>query len=73
MGPEKRSLAHSAVWTKKYEFLGDSTVILITGHRRENFGDGFQSIFKAIKKLADAFLSLNLFSQFISIQMYKNP
>lgn len=51
----KKELAHSAVWTKKYEFLVDSTVVLITGHRRENFGDGFQSIFKAIKKLADAF------------------
>ena len=51
----KKEQAHSAVWTKKYEFLGDSTVVLITGHRRENFGDGFQSIFKAIKKLADTF------------------
>lgn len=28
-------------------------LILITGHRRENFGDGFQNICKAIKKIAD--------------------
>ncbi|MBM6583910.1 UDP-N-acetylglucosamine 2-epimerase (non-hydrolyzing) [Microvirga sp. BT689] len=29
--------------------------ILITGHRRENFGEGFDSICRAITRLADAF------------------
>ncbi|MBN1664231.1 MAG: UDP-N-acetylglucosamine 2-epimerase (non-hydrolyzing) [Deltaproteobacteria bacterium] len=30
-------------------------LILITGHRRENFGEGFRSICRAIKKLANQF------------------
>ena len=30
----------------------DKRMILVTGHRRENFGDGFQNICKAIKTLA---------------------
>jgi UDP-N-acetylglucosamine 2-epimerase (non-hydrolysing) len=30
----------------------DSKIILVTGHRRENFGDGFNSICKALGKLA---------------------
>jgi UDP-N-acetylglucosamine 2-epimerase (non-hydrolysing) len=30
-------------------------VVLITGHRRENFGDGFESICRAIRSLADKF------------------
>ena len=29
-------------------------MVLITGHRRENFGDGFESICRAIKKLAES-------------------
>ena len=28
-------------------------IILVTGHRRENFGDGFERVFKAIKKLIE--------------------
>lgn len=30
-------------------------LVLITGHRRENFGDGFRSICQAIKKLAETY------------------
>ncbi len=30
-------------------------LVLITGHRRENFGDGFRSICQAIKKLAEKY------------------
>lgn len=33
----------------------NSKIVLITGHRRENFGEGFISISKAIKKLAEMF------------------
>ncbi|WP_350645788.1 UDP-N-acetylglucosamine 2-epimerase, partial [Pseudoalteromonas sp. G24-MNA-CIBAN-0072] len=29
--------------------------VLITGHRRENFGDGFESICQAIKVLAEKY------------------
>ena len=32
--------------------LDDSKIVLITGHRRENFGDGFINICEAIKDLA---------------------
>ena len=31
-------------------------MILITGHRRENFGLGFERVFKAIKKLAEKYI-----------------
>ncbi|MGA1866935.1 MAG: non-hydrolyzing UDP-N-acetylglucosamine 2-epimerase [bacterium] len=34
---------------------GDSRTVLITGHRRENFGEGFESICKAIVQLANDF------------------
>lgn len=30
-------------------------IVLITGHRRENFGDGFENICRAIRQLAEAF------------------
>ena len=41
-----------------YKNINDSVgkkIILITGHRRENFGDGFQNICKAIKNLAEKY------------------
>jgi len=41
---------------KKFEFLrGNRKVVLITGHRRESFGEGFKNICNAIKRLAMAF------------------
>jgi UDP-N-acetylglucosamine 2-epimerase (non-hydrolysing) len=30
-------------------------IVLITGHRRENFGDGFESVFHAINRLAEKY------------------
>ena len=41
--------------TRKFKNMGimlDRKIVLITGHRRENFGDGFVSICKAIKRIA---------------------
>lgn len=35
--------------------LTDRRIVLITGHRRENFGQGFENICKAIRKLAGNF------------------
>ncbi len=35
------------------ESRSGETVILVTGHRRENFGDGFRNICKAIRHVAD--------------------
>lgn len=38
---------------KKFSFLrNDARLVLITGHRRENFGDGFEHICTAIRGLA---------------------
>lgn len=31
---------------------GDQRIVLVTGHRRENFGDGFENICRALKEIA---------------------
>lgn len=36
-------------------FLGSSRMVLVTGHRRENFGNGFENICHAIGRLATDF------------------
>ena len=42
-------------WSTKHGFLGQRRMVLITGHRRENFGKGFQNICAAIAELARRF------------------
>ncbi len=42
-------------WQAKYPMLDDSPMVLITGHRRESFGQGFEDICRAIISLADRF------------------
>ena len=37
----------------------DARMVLITGHRRENFGDGFEHICTAIRNLAERFLDVH--------------
>ncbi len=37
------------------ELRGDRPLVLVTGHRRENFGPGFQRVCRALTRLADAF------------------
>ena len=37
------------------EGMDDRQVILVTGHRRESFGEGFENICQAIREVADAF------------------
>jgi UDP-N-acetylglucosamine 2-epimerase (non-hydrolysing) len=51
----ERERASDRHWRDKYPFLGERRMILITGHRRENFGQGFQDICIAISELADAY------------------
>jgi UDP-N-acetylglucosamine 2-epimerase (non-hydrolysing) len=51
----QRERNRSAVWEKKYEFLDSRPVVLITGHRRENFGAGFREICEAIQELGEKF------------------
>ena len=38
--------------------LDEEKIVLITGHRRENFGDGFQRICEAISLLAEKYQNL---------------
>lgn len=37
----------------QYKFNSDRKIILVTGHRRENFGEGFTNICKALKIVAN--------------------
>ncbi len=46
---------HHDRWLEEYAYLDDRRMVLITGHRRENFGTGLKKICRAITILADAF------------------
>lgn len=43
-----------------FEVNPDRKIILITGHRRENFGDGFQNMCKAMKAIAEKYSDADL-------------
>lgn len=51
--PEIPGLPHD--WRQSW---GESPIVLITGHRRENFGRGFEEICRAIAELASLFPSI---------------
>jgi len=51
----KRERLNADCWDEKYEMLGDRRMTLITGHRRENFGGGFENICRAVAQLATDF------------------
>jgi UDP-N-acetylglucosamine 2-epimerase (non-hydrolysing) len=51
----ERERAGGDRWRQKYAALADRRLVLITGHRRENFGAGFEDICQAIAELADRF------------------
>ncbi|MEM8680200.1 MAG: UDP-N-acetylglucosamine 2-epimerase (non-hydrolyzing) [Planctomycetota bacterium] len=44
-----------AEWHEKYAFLAEQRMVLVTGHRRENFGAGFEQICRALAHLAERF------------------
>jgi UDP-N-acetylglucosamine 2-epimerase (non-hydrolysing) len=50
-----RERANDAIWRRKYEQLFDHRMVLITGHRRENFGQGFRDICESIRQLAERY------------------
>lgn len=53
-----RTIVRQDILAKGYDtnrLMGKRRLILVTGHRRENFGDGFQNICHAIKLLADRY------------------
>mgnify|MGYP005846556327 CR=1 FL=1 len=47
-----RMRSYASRWEQKYGDLGDRRMVLITGHRRESFGRGFEQICGAIRRLA---------------------
>lgn len=58
---------------KKYkheviDWVGDSKMILLTAHRRENLGEPMKHIFKAIKRLVDEFEDIK-----VVYPIHKNP
>lgn len=46
--------ALTAKFSQQFAFLGERKNVLITGHRRENFGQGFENICQAISTLAES-------------------
>jgi UDP-N-acetylglucosamine 2-epimerase (non-hydrolysing) len=50
-----RERANAERWQEKYDFLGARRMVLVTGHRRESFGEGLAEVCRAIGKLADSF------------------
>jgi UDP-N-acetylglucosamine 2-epimerase (non-hydrolysing) len=55
-----RELADAGRWEKKYAMLDQRRMILITGHRRESFGPGFECICRAIAALSRRFSDCEL-------------
>jgi UDP-N-acetylglucosamine 2-epimerase (non-hydrolysing) len=51
----ERERGRDRPWSDKYAFLGDRSMVLVTGHRRENFGGGMEQICSAILILAQRF------------------
>ncbi len=51
----ERERGRRSPWRQKYAFMGERRMVLITGHRRENFGEGFANICRAIGALAERF------------------
>jgi len=51
---EIRTTLDTRIATAGYTFDADKRMILVTGHRRENFGEGFLNMFKGIRDIARA-------------------
>ena len=48
----KRERGRGDQWLKKYPMVGNGPLLLVTGHRRENFGEGLANICDALHELA---------------------
>lgn len=51
----QKERSNDSHWWKKFGYLKGKEFVLITAHRRESFGDGFQNICKSIAQLATDF------------------
>ena len=50
-----RERRNKASWERRFAAFANRPYVLITGHRRENFGEGFRNICQAVATLADEF------------------
>ncbi len=50
-----RERQNDAHWRQKHVELGDAPLVLITGHRRENFGGGLERLCQALLQLSTQF------------------
>ncbi len=55
----ERERAGGDQWAVKYANLKQPRMVLITGHRRENFGEGFSQICEAVRQLAKTFAEVD--------------
>jgi UDP-N-acetylglucosamine 2-epimerase (non-hydrolysing) len=51
----------NASFKLKYGMLTDKKFLLVTGHRRESFGEGFLNICEALRRIAEKFPEVNIF------------
>lgn len=56
---EKKRQAEEVISFGSYEFNCGRPLVLITGHRRENFGDGIKNICAAIKELSEEWINFD--------------
>jgi UDP-N-acetylglucosamine 2-epimerase (non-hydrolysing) len=54
----RRTHVHEQVATAGY-LLSTRKTVLVTGHRRENFGEGFERIFSALRAMASRFIEVD--------------
>jgi UDP-N-acetylglucosamine 2-epimerase (non-hydrolysing) len=51
----ERERGNRGRWDREFPFLGERRLVLITGHRRESFGEGLRNVCRAIAALSHAF------------------
>ena len=51
----QRERANPTLWEEKHPYLQDKPMVLITAHRRESFGRGFENLCTALRELALTF------------------
>ena len=57
----KHSTALQTQFKQKFDFLSEHRpIILVTGHRRENFGSGFENICRALTEIANQFPNIDI-------------
>jgi len=58
--PELAKNIHAGLVHKGFQPSRDRKIILVTGHRRENFGEGFLQICQALKEIASAYSGVDI-------------